>query len=86
MTSLHNSKVRREELYNHVRNFMATTGYQKVSLVGHSQGGFDIRKAAHRLKDSSINGMGAGTAKVGAMISISSPQRGTSYAKTIMEW
>lgn len=85
VTSLHNSEVRGEELYNHARNFMATTGYTKISLVGHSQGGFDIRKAAHRLKNNSINGVAAGTVKVGAMISISSPHRGTSYAKRIMD-
>ncbi len=85
VTSLHNSEVRGEELYNHIKNFMATTGYTKVNLVGHSQGGFDIRKAAHRLKDSSINGVAAGVAKVGAMISISSPHRGSPYAKKIMD-
>lgn len=85
VTSLNSSEVRGEQLYNHVRNFMATTGYQKVNLVGHSQGGFDIRKAAHRLKDTSINGMAAGTVKVGAMISISSPHRGTSYARKILD-
>ena len=50
VTSLHNSEVRGNELYNQVRNFMATTGYSKVNFIGHSQGGFDIRKAAHRLK------------------------------------
>ena len=44
VTSLNNSEVRGNELYNQVRNFMATTGYSKVNLVGHSQGGFDIRR------------------------------------------
>lgn len=85
VTSLNSSEVRGEQLYNHARNFMATTGYTKVNFVGHSQGGFDIRKAAHRLKDTSINGVAAGTAKVGAMISISSPHRGSPYAKVIMD-
>ena len=85
VTSLNSSEVRGEELYNHVRNFMATTGYNKVSLVGHSQGGFDIRKAAHRLKDNTVNGVAAGTVKVGAMISISSPHRGSPYAQKIMD-
>lgn len=85
VASLNSSEVRGEELYNHVRNLMASTGYTKVNFVGHSQGGFDIRKAAHRLKDTAINGVPAGTAKVGAMISISSPHRGTSYAKAIID-
>lgn len=79
VTSLHNSEVRGEELYNHIRSFMASTGYSKVNLTGHSQGGFDIRKAAHRLKDY------YGVTKVGTMISISSPHRGSSYAKTILD-
>jgi triacylglycerol lipase len=85
VTSLHNSEVRGEQLYNHVRNFMATTGATKVNFVGHSQGGMDIRKAAHRLKATSINGVAAGTVKVGSMISVSSPHRGSSYAKRILD-
>lgn len=85
VTSLHNSEVRGEELYNHLQSFMATTGYTKVNLVGHSQGGFDIRKAAHRLKSTAINGVAAGTPKVGAMISISSPHRGSPYAKKLLD-
>lgn len=50
-----------------------------VNLVGHSQGGMDIRKVAHRLKAY------YGTVKVGAMISISSPHRGSPYAKKILD-
>jgi triacylglycerol lipase len=79
VTSLHNSEVRGEELYNHTLNFMATTGHSKVNFVGHSQGGMDIRKAASRLKDH-FNEI-----RVGAMISISTPHRGTSYAKRIID-
>lgn len=79
VTSLNNSEVRGNELYDQVRNFMATTGYSKVNLVGHSQGGFDIRKVAHRLKAY------YGNVRVGAMISISSPHRGTPYAKRILD-
>lgn len=85
VTSLHNSEVRGEQLFNHVRNFMASTGHKGVNFIGHSQGGLDIRKAAHRLKSVSINGVPAGTAKVGALVSISSPHRGTSYAKRIID-
>lgn len=79
VTSLNSSEVRGNELYDHVRNFMATTGAPMVNLIGHSQGGFDIRKAAHRLKAY------YGTVKVGAMISISSPHRGSPYAKKILD-
>lgn len=79
VTSLNSSEVRGNELYDHVRSFMATTGAPMVNLIGHSQGGFDIRKAAHRLKAY------YGTVKVGAMISISSPHRGSPYAKKILD-
>lgn len=79
VTSLNNSEVRGNELYDQVRSFMATTGASMVNLVGHSQGGFDIRKTAHRLKAY------YGSVKVGAMISISSPHRGSPYAKKILD-
>ncbi len=84
-TSMQSSEIRGAQLFNYVQSFMATTGYQKVNFVGHSQGGYDIRKAAHLLKATSINGVPAGEKKVGAMISISSPHRGTGYAKTIYD-
>lgn len=83
--SMQSSEQRGSELFDHVQSFMATTGYKKVNLVGHSQGGYDIRKVAHLLKQNNINGVPAGTDKVGAMISISSPHRGTGYAKVIYD-
>lgn len=79
VSAFNSSEVRGEELYNHLRNFLATTGAAKVSIIGHSQGGMDMRKAAHRLKAT------YGTVKVGAMISISSPHRGSPYAKRILD-
>lgn len=79
VSSMQSSEVRGNQLYDHVRGFMATTGASMVNLVGHSQGGFDIRKVAHRLKAY------YGTPRVAAMISISSPHRGTPYAKKIMD-
>ena len=79
VSGFHNSEVRGERLFNHVRNFIATTGHAKVNLVGHSQGGMDIRKVAHRLKAT------YGVSKVAAAISISSPHRGTSVAKRILD-
>jgi pimeloyl-ACP methyl ester carboxylesterase len=79
VTSLNSSEVRGNQLYDHVRSFMATTGASMVNLVGHSQGGFDIRKVAHRLKAY------YGTPRVAAMVSISSPHRGSPYAKKILD-
>lgn len=79
VSSMQSSEVRGNQLYDHVRSFMATTGAPMVNLIGHSQGGFDIRKVAHRLKAF------YGTPRVAAMISISSPHRGTPYAKKIMD-
>lgn len=79
VSSMQSSEVRGNQLYDQVRGFMATTGASMVNLVGHSQGGFDIRKVAHRLKAY------YGTPRVAAMISISSPHRGTPYAKKILD-
>jgi pimeloyl-ACP methyl ester carboxylesterase len=85
VSSMRNSEHRGAELFDHVQSFLATTGYTKVNLVGHSQGGYDIRKAAHLLKASALNGVPAGEIKVGAMISISTPHRGTGYAQSIYD-
>jgi pimeloyl-ACP methyl ester carboxylesterase len=79
VSSMQSSEVRGNQLYDHVRSFMATTGAPMVNLIGHSQGGFDIRKVAHRLKAY------YGAPRVAAMISIASPHRGTPYAKKIMD-
>lgn len=79
VSAFNSSEVRGDELYNHTRNFLATTGAAKVNFIGHSQGGMDIRKVAHRLKAY------YGSTKVGAMISISSPHRGSPYAKRILD-
>lgn len=79
VTPLQNSEVRGEELFNHVLNFMASTGHTHVSLVGHSQGGIDIRKVAYRLNEH------FGERRVKALISISSPNRGISYAKRALD-
>ncbi len=37
---------RGEQLLAQVQNILATTGAQKVNLIGHSQGGFDVRYVA----------------------------------------
>lgn len=79
VTRLQSSEVRGNELFEYVRSLMATTGAPMVNLVGHSQGGLDIRKAAHRLKAS------YGGPRVGALISLSSPHRGSPYARQMLD-
>lgn len=79
VSSMQSSEVRGNQLYDQVRSFMATNGASMVNLIGHSQGGFDIRKVAARLKAD------FGAPRVAAMISISSPHRGTPYAKRIVD-
>ncbi|EYF06121.1 lactonizing lipase [Chondromyces apiculatus DSM 436] len=74
----HNSEVRGLDLANDTESFMATAGASYVNLVGHSQGGFDIRKAAKLLKQRK------GYAAVKVLLSISSPHRGSPTAKHIL--
>lgn len=80
VTPLQDSEVRGQQLYEQTRNLMATTGAAKVNYIGHSQGSLDMRKAAHMLK--SANG---GVRKVGAMVSISGPHRGSPHAKSALD-
>ena len=79
VTSLAGSEVRGLQLADQVESYMATNGVAYVNMVGHSQGGFDIRKAAHVLKARK------GYAVTKDLISISSPHRGTPYAKKILD-
>jgi len=73
------SEVRGLDLANDIEGFLATSGASKVNLIGHSQGGIDIRKAARVLYER------YGTAKVRVLISISSPHRGSPVAKYILD-
>ncbi len=79
VTSLAGSEVRGLQLADQVDSYMATNGVSYVNMVGHSQGGFDIRKAAQVLKSRH------GYVVVKDLISISSPHRGTPYAKRILD-
>ncbi|HKX32916.1 MAG TPA: acetyltransferase [Blastocatellia bacterium] len=76
---LESSEVRGALLADEVENYLATTGARKVNLVGHSQGGLDIRKAAKVLYERN------GRQMVQVMISISSPHRGSPIAKYILD-
>jgi pimeloyl-ACP methyl ester carboxylesterase len=75
----HSSEVRGLDLANDVESFLATAGASRVSLVGHSQGGLDLRKAARVLFER------RGYTVVSQAISISSPHRGSPVAKYILD-
>jgi len=79
VTSLADSETRGTQLADKVQSYMATKGVSYINLVGHSQGGFDIRKAAHLLKSRK------GYTVVNNLISLSSPHRGTPYAKKLLD-
>jgi triacylglycerol lipase len=72
------SEVRGLQLANQIESYMATTGAKYVNLVGHSQGGLDIRKAARVLRERK------GYTAVKALVSISSPHRGSPVAQWIL--
>ncbi len=73
------SELRGLDLADDIEGFLATSGASKVNLIGHSQGGIDIRKAARVLYER------YGTAKVRVLLSISSPHRGSPVAKYILD-
>jgi triacylglycerol lipase len=73
------SEVRGLDLANDVESFMATAGASHVNLIGHSQGGIDIRKAARVLRERK------GYTAVKVAVSVSSPHRGSPTAKYILD-
>jgi triacylglycerol lipase len=75
----HSSEVRGVDLANDIEGFMATAGATGVNLIGHSQGGIDIRKAARVLYER------RGQTVVRVLISISSPHRGSPVAKYMLD-
>ncbi len=79
VTPFHDSYTRGYELYQDIRNYMASSGASYINLVGHSQGGLDMRKAAKLLYDY----YGYTVVKFG--VSISSPHRGSPVAKYILD-
>jgi pimeloyl-ACP methyl ester carboxylesterase len=72
------SEVRGLDLANDIEGFMTTAGATRVNLIGHSQGGIDIRKAARVLYERK------GRTVVDVLISVSSPHRGSPVAKYIL--
>jgi len=77
VTPLQSSEQRGYELYQDILGYMASSGAQYINLVGHSQGGLDLRKAAKLL----YTAKGRTVVKYG--ISISSPHRGSPIAKHV---
>lgn len=74
----HTSEQRGYELYQDIKSYMASTGASAVNIIGHSQGGLDLRKAAKLL----YNNKGYTVVKYG--ISLSSPHRGSPIAKYVL--
>ncbi len=74
VTPFQSSEQRGYELYQDIMGYMASSGAQYVNIIGHSQGGLDLRKAAKSL----YTAKGRNVVKVG--ISISSPHRGSPIA------
>ena len=77
VTPFQSSEHRGYELYQDIMGYMASTGATHVNIVGHSQGGLDLRKAAKSL----YTAKGRQVVKYG--ISISSPHRGSPIAKHV---
>jgi pimeloyl-ACP methyl ester carboxylesterase len=73
------SEARGLDLANDIESFMATAGASRVNIVGHSQGGIDLRKAARVLYER------RGYTVVSQAVSISSPHRGSPVAKYILD-
>ena len=66
---LNTSEVRGPELASYVQMVLASTGKAKVNLIGHSQGGFDVRYVASVMGD-----------RVASVTTIAAPMGGTPIA------
>ncbi|MCP5071534.1 MAG: triacylglycerol lipase [bacterium] len=74
VSALHDSYVRGAKLQTQVENIIATTGAAKVHLIGHSQGGLDIRYVAGMRPD-----------LVASVTTIGSPHQGAPVASFIAD-
>jgi len=63
------SSYRGQQLIGHIEDILAETGYEKVIIIGHSQGGLDARVVAHDRPD-----------LVAAVVTIGTPHYGTPVA------
>jgi triacylglycerol lipase len=65
--------VRGEQLLSQVKAILAQSGSAKVNLIGHSQGGFDVRYVAAKLPD-----------RIGAVVTVATPHLGARVADVIL--
>jgi len=79
VTPFQSSTQRGYELYQDISGYMASAGVSYVNIIGHSQGGLDLRNAAKRLQSAK----GYTVVKYG--ISLSSPHRGSPIAKWVLD-
>lgn len=66
------SSVRGERLIEHIEAILLETGHDRVNLIGHSQGGLDVRYVASMRPD-----------LVASVVTISTPHRGTPIIDTL---
>ena len=77
VTPFQSSEHRGYELYQDILGYMASSGHDYVNIIGHSQGGLDLRKAAKLL----YQNKGYKVVRYG--ISVSSPHRGSPVAQAV---
>ena len=69
-----NSTVRGEQLAAQIADFLKESGYAKVNIISHSQGGLDARWVAHHHPE-----------WVASVVTISAPHGGTDVADVVLE-
>ncbi|MBA2058410.1 MAG: triacylglycerol lipase [Psychrobacter cryohalolentis] len=72
-SSFNNSEIRGEQLLQKIKTISAISGSPKVNLLGHSQGGIDIRYVA-----------GVAPEYVASVTAIGSPEQGSKTADAVM--
>jgi len=73
-SAVNNSEVRGEQLLQQVKTITAVSGKPKVNLLGHSQGGIDIRYVA-----------GVAPEYVASVTAVSSPEQGSKTADDVLK-
>ncbi|GAA6150787.1 triacylglycerol lipase [Pseudoteredinibacter isoporae] len=74
LSSVNSSTVRGEQLINYLDELKASYGHQKFNLIGHSQGGYDVRYAASVRPD-----------LVASVTAIGSPTTGSGLAQFLLD-
>lgn len=73
-SAVNNSEVRGEQLLQQIKTISAVSGKSKVNLIGHSQGGIDIRYVA-----------GVAPKYVASVTAVSSPEQGSKTADDVLK-